>query len=451
MSSLTALIKGKAGTSGKIPTLKLLASGKAKEKHKKRPEAKPKEDGVADDFIEDHMILRLPPDQANKLRSTLRKSEAPLDLSFFFYDTRKAVITYGKEKFRGKVVDLPCIIEAHKTYDNRQFYKISDICQMLVVEGPIQAPDDATILRPLERIKDFRHDHGLTPPMHWVRKRRFRPRMPISAIEEVEKQVIRLLEEDLLSEEIEIGKCHKTKQNQSTHALNEGLFIELRFISDLDQVRNDDDEEEEIQPLHQDEEDYDMDYAQQPDNNNSYNNNYAASFLPQQIQGPYHQQQYNIPQPASSPVNSNRESDDEDEEDDMFDAAFDEAFEGGDDDDNADNGSVTGGDGRIHRPQSETGSAGDLEQYEEVEIQFDERGENGMSDDEFEQVGDDDVDGEERDQIRRDIMDLQSRVDRRDQEIAKTANPILLKRLEDERRSMADELNEKKIALSNIE
>ena len=41
--------------------------------------------------------------------------------------------TYGKEKFRAKVVDLPCIIEAHKTYDNRQFYKISDICQVCIM------------------------------------------------------------------------------------------------------------------------------------------------------------------------------------------------------------------------------------------------------------------------------------------------------------------------------
>ena len=75
----------------KLPTLRLNASGHVKQKNKtksKRPEPKPKEDGLADDFVEDHLILRLPQEQANRLRSTLRRGEAPSDLSLYFYGAR---------------------------------------------------------------------------------------------------------------------------------------------------------------------------------------------------------------------------------------------------------------------------------------------------------------------------------------------------------------------------
>lgn len=29
-----------------------------------------------------------------------------------------------------KLVDLPCVIESHKTVDNKSFYKTADICQV---------------------------------------------------------------------------------------------------------------------------------------------------------------------------------------------------------------------------------------------------------------------------------------------------------------------------------
>lgn len=41
-----------------------------------------------------------------------------------------------------------------------------------------------------------RYAHGLTPPMHWVRRRRFRPRISYRRIEEIEAEVEKLLDQD---------------------------------------------------------------------------------------------------------------------------------------------------------------------------------------------------------------------------------------------------------------
>ncbi|TPX48042.1 hypothetical protein SeMB42_g02504 [Synchytrium endobioticum] len=494
MTSLTALIlRSKGGSTGggsqnalssqappKLPTLRLQATGQVKQKNKnksKRPEPKPLEDGLADDFIEDHLILRLPQEQANRLRTTLKKGEATSDLSFYFTDSRRAVATIGKDKFRAKIVDLPCIIEAHKTYDNRQFYKISDISQMLLVEGP--APpnmDDTSILKPYEKTKDWRWEHGITPPMKWVRKRRFRPRMPTSAIEEVEREVLRLLEEDLLSEEIE---------------------IELRYLTEEDGIEP---EEEESDP---DEEMMDDQYDHPQHEYNLYNDmmpydpndpppppqqqqqqyaGYDYSTMPIQnlsiiqpqvlLQQPP-PQQFLPPSTSNTPHKTRQaESDEEDEEEDyeeegdeVFDQAFDEAFQGDGDEDEGDIFNPVSNVLPKTMMNSDAGDSGEeismdngdkdnLDEYEEVEIQFDDLGESGNEEeDEFEEVvigGAGQDDAEDRNQLRRDLSTIQARIEHRDQEIAKTTNPILLKRMVDERKSMMDELMEKRNALQQM-
>lgn len=51
-------------------------------------------------------------------------------------------IRNGKVRFDGwvlpaKVVDLPTIIESHKTLDSKNFYKTADICQMMICKEEI--------------------------------------------------------------------------------------------------------------------------------------------------------------------------------------------------------------------------------------------------------------------------------------------------------------------------
>jgi len=46
---------------------------------------------------------------------------------------------------------------------------------MLVVEEKIQNEDE--VLAKSFNLDDFIYPHGITPPLHWVRKRRFRKRV----------------------------------------------------------------------------------------------------------------------------------------------------------------------------------------------------------------------------------------------------------------------------------
>lgn len=52
----------------------------------------------------------------------------------------------------------------------------------------------------------YNYPHGLTPPLKHVRKRRFRKKLSKRAIEEVEREVERLLEIDATAEDVQYGK-----------------------------------------------------------------------------------------------------------------------------------------------------------------------------------------------------------------------------------------------------
>jgi len=123
------------------------------------------------------------------------------DVWFKFKDSRRAVFHIGNSTYSSKLVDLPCIIESHKTLDNKQMFKVADLCQMLVVENRIET-EDALSRNKNFNIDEFIWPHGITPPLHHVRKRRFRKRVNKRTIESVEEEVERLLAEDSLAAEV---------------------------------------------------------------------------------------------------------------------------------------------------------------------------------------------------------------------------------------------------------
>lgn len=48
-------------------------------------------------------------------------------------DSRRAMFHIGKNLYSAKLVDLPCIVESQKTLDNKQMFKVADICQVTSV------------------------------------------------------------------------------------------------------------------------------------------------------------------------------------------------------------------------------------------------------------------------------------------------------------------------------
>ncbi|SJX60978.1 related to TAF7-TFIID subunit (TBP-associated factor), 67 kD [Sporisorium reilianum f. sp. reilianum] len=156
--------------------------------------------------FEEQLIFRMPEGpECDKLRDSIQKRQLGDDVWFKFKDSRRAVVHVGDSLFSAKLVDLPTITESHKTLDNRQFFKVADIAQMLVVEGKIADETQASSggNGKAFNIDDFVYPHGITPPMHWARKRRFRKRAARRAIETVEKEVERLLKADKKAEQVE--------------------------------------------------------------------------------------------------------------------------------------------------------------------------------------------------------------------------------------------------------
>lgn len=98
--------------------------------------------------FEEHFILRMPPgEDCEKLRKMVAAREASNDVWFKFKgtlnsfatkrlllirmrDSRRAVFHIGNSLYSAKLVDLPAIIESQKTLDNKQMFKVADICQV---------------------------------------------------------------------------------------------------------------------------------------------------------------------------------------------------------------------------------------------------------------------------------------------------------------------------------
>ena len=168
------------------------------------------EDNESDPAIEEDFILRLDmvrDDHREYVRRAIAEQRfgpksqggADIRLRFLRQDGRRAVVSIQGTNYAASLVDLPCIIEGMKSWDKKAWHKSVDVSQMLLVLGPIKSEEEAYTFplpkRDLDE-KTMQFAHGLTPPMRWVRKRRFRKRINRAAIEDVEQEVERLLAED---------------------------------------------------------------------------------------------------------------------------------------------------------------------------------------------------------------------------------------------------------------
>ncbi|CAG8537857.1 9688_t:CDS:2 [Rhizophagus irregularis] len=216
-TSVTGSSKSSAPLKIKIPRSEALLRDKQKRRlstgTKKRPIILgkiPEDDDIEekDIPIEEQFILRLmvPEDVKQKFREKVKTGKFTDDIGIIFKDPRRAIFTFENQKYRAKLVDLPCIIEAQKTFNKIQYYKVADICQMLVVESQIQ--DDEQLFTENSKssnVDEFEWPDGLTtPPLKNVRKRRFRKRISAKKIEDIEKEVEKLLHEDSLAEEVKL-------------------------------------------------------------------------------------------------------------------------------------------------------------------------------------------------------------------------------------------------------
>ncbi|KAI9651832.1 MAG: hypothetical protein M1831_007542 [Alyxoria varia] len=183
-------------------------------KSKKKPLPRPPgtgydseaEDVETDPAIEENIILRMAPGpDADFLREAIHKRRlgasgfsGEVQLRWFDAGSRRAVLNIRGSHYAAVLVDLPCIIESMKSWDRRGFWKSADVSQMLLVIGKVAIEEEAKTLALPPEVDEttWQYPHGLTPPMHNVRNRRFRSRLNYKEVEAAEAEVDELLRQD---------------------------------------------------------------------------------------------------------------------------------------------------------------------------------------------------------------------------------------------------------------
>ncbi|KAG0002071.1 hypothetical protein BGZ80_002929 [Entomortierella chlamydospora] len=222
--------------------------------------------------IEEQFILRLPPgEMCDRFREKVISREIDETTKLKFIDARRGTFTFEELEFATKLVDLPTIIEAQKTLNGKQMYKIADISQMLIVDPtPIEKvpgvktePSVPTIstsgsnempapsaLPPLKP-SDYIWPDGLTNPLKNVRKRRFRKRVSKVAVEGVENEVERLLKEDSAAEEVQyeireqIDGMDRFDSDDGATPAPEGVNSDMDMDGEMMEMDEDEEDEDE--------------------------------------------------------------------------------------------------------------------------------------------------------------------------------------------------------------
>ncbi|TYJ20733.1 hypothetical protein E1A91_A08G016500v1 [Gossypium mustelinum] len=138
--------------------------------------------------MDEQFILRVPPSVAERINRLLSENassseDKSLDLEFS-EDGRTGTFVIGNDRFPASVLDLPCVVESYKTYDDSALVKTADVGQMILVRESGEASPDVVEYR-----------HGLTPPLRDARKRRFRrePDLNPELVQRVEKDLVNIM------------------------------------------------------------------------------------------------------------------------------------------------------------------------------------------------------------------------------------------------------------------
>lgn len=176
--------------------------------------------------MEEQFVLRVP----ERLRERMEKDIAnnKLDgITIKMISRKEALLSYDGKSYNGHFVDLPCIVESHKTLDNKQFIKVADISKLLVFSEDGKREEDLGV-------------SGLTPPMKYVKQRRFRKRLTKAPIvEEIEKAVAKLLEKDREAVRVDVQvSSREGKDSEGEDVSSLAAEIELNLLESEKMTQN---------------------------------------------------------------------------------------------------------------------------------------------------------------------------------------------------------------------
>ncbi|KGG53211.1 transcription initiation factor tfiid 55 kDa subunit [Mitosporidium daphniae] len=166
----------------------------------------PRATGIA--FEEQIVVRFLSETLANAVRASLNAGTLDTDLQIDFDKSTftngyfggpaappSATVIFCGQRFKGWLVDLPSLVESLISSNKKQYYKVADISQE-EKEDKNGHTDDFIPTR--------EWPHGLTPPLAFVRARRFRRQAARESLVEMSSVVRRLLEADRKALSIEL-------------------------------------------------------------------------------------------------------------------------------------------------------------------------------------------------------------------------------------------------------
>ncbi|KAJ1858240.1 hypothetical protein LPJ57_007053, partial [Coemansia sp. RSA 486] len=142
--------------------------------------------------LEEQFILRVLPSMTTEFNRLVNERRIHEHLEIKFLDTRNATVRFNQQQYLAHLVDLPTITEAYRTVDKKQMLKTADVCQMLVVDRLMDQGEEPVLARGIDVV----WEDGLAVSLKNVRKERFRKRIPKVKVDAIEREVLRLLEED---------------------------------------------------------------------------------------------------------------------------------------------------------------------------------------------------------------------------------------------------------------
>lgn len=198
-------------------------------------------DREEDPTLEEAIVLRMLPGSGLEHLQKAAETGDMSNISVKFEDTRRAIVTVGDEMYAAQLVDLPTVAEVQKTFDRKNIYKGVDVCQMLLVCKKIASAEELDFIQ----WQDYQYQHGVTPPLHNVRNRRFHKRLSNKVIESLEAKVDELFRKDAEAEEsrYELVPASAVQTQQSLTAAMLGVSTPSSVMEEdeEDEEENDDD------------------------------------------------------------------------------------------------------------------------------------------------------------------------------------------------------------------
>jgi transcription initiation factor TFIID subunit 7 len=257
--SIKISIKSKGGMSAPQRTSTAILKVKGAGKPPPRPYGvgydSEAEEAEPDPAIESQFVLRMKPGaDCDLLRKSIEEktigksvSQGGPGVHFRFFDRegRRAMVTIQNRIYAATMVELPAVIESLKSWNKKDWVKTADVCQMLLVMDRVQNEEEAKKFPLPSTISPDSHrfPHGLTPPMKWARKRRFRPRKSYIDVERAEAQMNRLLAEDenahstkyeMVDTDAETSEESSSEEEVDGEGENEGEDVEMANVDEVD-------------------------------------------------------------------------------------------------------------------------------------------------------------------------------------------------------------------------